>query len=103
MATVAAGKVHGIAPNAHLHLLKMKGDYNKGPRNGRPMDDSTYAVQPKALNKVLNEVRRHVSNNLARNSNAKSVVNMSWGISILTSHIIQCRLTIERSAIQSYQ
>jgi hypothetical protein len=77
MATIAGGKAHGIAPNANLYLLKIKGQWNKG--SGLPEDEKNGSVQPKALVKTFGVIRNHVRNRLATNANARSVINMSWG------------------------
>lgn len=46
MATIAAGKIHGIAPNADLYLLKAKGLWKTGgpgdDKKDRSFPDSCY-------------------------------------------------------------
>jgi hypothetical protein len=69
--------IHGVAPNANLHLLKMKGQFNSGDP-GAP--DKTYALQVQSILSVFNEVRRHVIARLDTDPDAKSVINMSWGV-----------------------
>jgi subtilisin family serine protease len=78
MATIAAGKIHGVAPNANLYLMKILGQWNLGTSTTRP--NQNYAVQPKALLKVLDEIQQHVESRLGSNQDAKSVINMSWGM-----------------------
>ncbi|KAH8716869.1 peptidase S8/S53 domain-containing protein [Phaeosphaeriaceae sp. PMI808] len=80
MAIIAGGKKHGISPQADLYLLKVTGTFNTGDVPRRK--DSAYAIQGPALSRVLAEVRRHIESRLARNPNAKSVINMSWGVSL---------------------
>jgi hypothetical protein len=77
MATIAAGKTHGVAPNANLYLLKTKGQWNTGrlPRE----DDKNVGLRPKAFVVVLEKIRNHVETRLTTDKNAKSVINMSWG------------------------
>jgi hypothetical protein len=76
MATVAAGKIHGITLNANLYLLKQKDDWNTGktPRE----ENRTGKLQADAVAEVLDVVRRDVGAKLTADSDAKSVINMSW-------------------------
>lgn len=69
--------IHGVAPNANLHLLKMKGQFNSG---GPGAPDKTYALQVRSILSVFNEVRRHVNARLGTDPESKSVINMSWGM-----------------------
>jgi hypothetical protein len=76
MASIAAGRIHGIARNADLYLLKTKGQWDAGP----PSREITNGpIEPAAMASVLGEVRRHVESRLATNPRAKSVINMSFG------------------------
>jgi hypothetical protein len=77
MAIVAAGKTWGIAPNANLHLLKIRGEWNRGTTGILP--NEVYATQRKALEVAFDEIQGHVEDRLALDSSAKSVINMSWG------------------------
>jgi hypothetical protein len=77
MATIAAGKTHGIAPNANLYLLKTKGQWNTGKSEGEA--DKNASLQPKALSKVMQKIREHIQDRLDADKDAKSVINMSWG------------------------
>jgi hypothetical protein len=76
MATVATGKIHGITPNANLYLLKQKGDWNTGkiPREENRIDK----LQADAVAEVLDVVHRDVEAKFTADSDAKSVINMSW-------------------------
>ncbi|KAF2676630.1 subtilisin-like protein [Lentithecium fluviatile CBS 122367] len=76
MAVIAAGKLRGIAPNANLFLAKTK---NKYRQSADPSRSSTAPVRPKALDFVLREVKQHISNRMAQDPLARSVINMSWG------------------------
>ncbi|KAF2789529.1 subtilisin-like protein, partial [Melanomma pulvis-pyrius CBS 109.77] len=92
MATIAGGKIHGIAPNADLFLVKTTGNFNRGPsteqeereeREGtRFIEDSNHPLQPGALEDSLNAVRDHILERLKVNPDAKSVINMSWGVQL---------------------
>jgi hypothetical protein len=55
----------------------MKGQFNSGDP-GAP--DKTYALQVQSILSVFNEVRRHVIARLDTDPDAKSVINMSWGV-----------------------
>jgi hypothetical protein len=79
MATIAAGKTHGVARNANLFLLKTKGQWNRISSGVSPVSDMSYAIQEKALLRVVNEIRRHVRRRIEADPAAKSVINMSWG------------------------
>lgn len=78
MAIIAAGKTLGIAPNANLYLAKTKNMYKDSyfDDNGRTHMGS---VQPKALDYVIQYIKRDVTRRLTANPAARSVVNMSWG------------------------
>jgi hypothetical protein len=82
MAIVAAGRTHGIAPNANLFLLKIKGQYNLG-KTDPPSQDKTYVLQIRALTRAFQEIRLHVNRRVTADANAKSVINMSWGESFV--------------------
>ncbi|KAH7089519.1 peptidase S8/S53 domain-containing protein [Paraphoma chrysanthemicola] len=82
MASIAAGRDDGIAPQANLYLLKMKGTWNTGNANSANNRDRSYATQPDALAQVLDRVRLHVRNRLIADPDTKSVINMSWGIKL---------------------
>jgi hypothetical protein len=97
MATIAAGKTHGIAPNANLYLLKTKGQWNRLSPDVLPVPDMTYAIQPKALTQVLGEIRRHIRRRLETDATAKSVINMSWGKSKFLNFTTEYTLTFSRS------
>jgi hypothetical protein len=77
MAIIAGGKVHGVAPNANLYLLKVKGQWNKGTSTAA--EERNGSVQPKALITTLGVIRNHIRNRLATDTNTRSVINMSWG------------------------
>jgi subtilisin family serine protease len=77
MATIAGGKIHGVAPNANLYLLKVKGQWNKG--SGSDADEKSGSVQPKALMTTFGVIRDHVRDRLIADAETKSVINMSWG------------------------
>lgn len=78
MAIIAAGRMRGVAPNADLFLLKIKGQYNLG-KVDPPSQDKTYVLQLRAVVRAFQVVRNHVHRRLAADANAKSVINMSWG------------------------
>ncbi|OAL01554.1 subtilisin-like protein [Phaeosphaeriaceae sp. SRC1lsM3a] len=80
MATIAGGKLHGLAPKANLYLFKIKGHWNSGRIPREP--DKLGKIQPKALITVLDKLRLHVNERLRANKEAKSVINMSWGVDI---------------------
>jgi hypothetical protein len=77
MATIAAGKLNGIAPNADLYLMKIKGQWNSGRIPHEP--DKSVKIHAAALVEAFDETKRDVQARLALNKNAKSVINMSWG------------------------
>jgi hypothetical protein len=77
MATIAAGKLNGIAPNADLYLMKIKGQWNSGRTPHEP--DKSVKIHAAALGEALEEIKRDVHARLDVNKNAKSVINMSWG------------------------
>jgi hypothetical protein len=79
MATIAAGKVEGVAPNANLHLIKAKGSYLKDASD--PDNFTPYAYQPSAIALALTKIRADVQRRLNADPNAKSVINMSFGMS----------------------
>jgi len=84
MATIAAGKQNGIAPKADLFLLKTKGQWNRPDSTSQPaVTEKNYAVQPLALLKALNTIRLDVETRLEEDKTAKSVVNLSSGMSAL--------------------
>jgi hypothetical protein len=78
MAIIAAGKSHGIAPNADLYLVKTKNGYQA---NNSSTDGAikTYGLQPLALDWAFNTVKRHIIQRKKENSESKSVINLSWG------------------------
>ncbi|KAF2011878.1 subtilisin-like protein [Aaosphaeria arxii CBS 175.79] len=89
MAAIAGGKLHGIAQNADLYLLKTKGVYNTHAWKN-PLDHSKgkvgpqdYGPTPKAIATVLSKVGRDISDRLAKDPSARSVINMSFGTSIV--------------------
>jgi hypothetical protein len=77
IATVAAGRIHGIAPNANLYLLKHEGDWNAGKTPHEKIRSGK--IQQGAVAEVLDVVRRHIEARLMADSGAKSVINISWG------------------------
>ncbi|KAF2272251.1 uncharacterized protein EI97DRAFT_470584 [Westerdykella ornata] len=77
MASIAAGKTIGVAPNADLYLLKTKGAFNRGDAPDRP--DTALGAQAVAMLGCLNRIQFHVENRLKVDKDAKSVVNMSFG------------------------
>jgi hypothetical protein len=77
MATVAAGKLDGIAPNANLYLIKIQGQWNSG--RTPPEADKSGKIQPKALGIAFDEIRRHVAARRSADPGTKSVINISWG------------------------
>jgi hypothetical protein len=77
MATIAAGKLNGIAPNADLYPMKIKGQWNSGRIPHEP--DKSVKIHAAALVEAFDETKRDVQARLALNKNAKSVINMSWG------------------------
>ncbi|KAF2728537.1 subtilisin-like protein, partial [Polyplosphaeria fusca] len=79
MATIAAGKTLGIAPNAHLHLVKGKNQYSTDGTTWR-----NYGYQPRAVSVALDEVRRHIMSRLRNDPSAKSILNLSWGVELNT-------------------
>jgi hypothetical protein len=90
MAVIAGGKVHGVAPNANLFLVKYKGQFNRGnPRNDvnnlNPGKELNHSVLPGAVARCLNIVRQDIARRLQTDPMAKSVINMSWG-KTLSSH-----------------
>lgn len=75
---MAAGKTYGIAPNADLFLVKIRnGCKNKFWDENR--QTHLAALQPEALDWVIQKVQAHILRRLSANSNARSVINMSWG------------------------
>ncbi|KAH7411597.1 peptidase S8/S53 domain-containing protein [Phaeosphaeria sp. MPI-PUGE-AT-0046c] len=78
MATIAGGKVHGIAPKANLYLLKFMGHWNSEKAAREP--DRLGKIQPMALTAVFDTLRLHVTRRLRVNKDAKSVINLSWGV-----------------------
>ncbi|KAI8942389.1 hypothetical protein NX059_000463 [Plenodomus lindquistii] len=78
MAGLAGGRDTGMAPNADLYLIKTKGHYRH--QTGDRLGTTGYTYF--GLRDVLNVVRRDIRSRLAANPDAKSVVNMSWGINI---------------------
>lgn len=74
MATIAAGNIYGIAPNADLHLVRTKGQIRTGGK------ENGYWRSP-ALNylSTLHFIDHIIGHINARGESAKSVVNMSWG------------------------
>jgi hypothetical protein len=87
MASIAAGKRTGIAPNADLFLVKTKGHWNPGTerenQEGRVVrsEDKALNVQPRALEDIVLRIRSHIEERLKSDPSAKSVINMSWGMS----------------------
>jgi subtilisin family serine protease len=78
MAIIAAGKKVGVAPNANLYLVKAKGAWARDAND--PTDDFLiYRYQIQAVDLALDRVRSEIQARLNTDSNAKSVVNMSWG------------------------
>jgi len=76
MATIAAGKIHGVAPNADLYLVKTKGQI-KDKTNPRILRHSPLNYNAALF--FLNAVKSHIKTRLAKDKNAKSVINLSWG------------------------
>jgi hypothetical protein len=88
MASLAAGKSVGMAPNADLFLAKYKGRWNTGrlqPQpdgTSTPLSDRDYAAQPEAVAAVLDRIRTHIEARLQAESTKDrvlSVINFSWG------------------------
>ena len=80
MATIAAGRINGIARNADLVLLKSQAEYNYNIEEGDPTPlvggpDKSYKFLPGALERCFSEIRRRVE----EDPNGRHVVNMSWG------------------------
>lgn len=78
MATVAAGKLNGIAPNADLYLMKIQGQWNSG-RTAPSDKDKAGKIHARALVTVFDEIQRDVIARLDANKDTKSVINISWG------------------------
>lgn len=90
MASIAAGKRTGIAPNADLFLVKAKGNYNFEEQNEQGetvrSKDRALVIQPAALQDILDTIREHIVQRLRSDPDTKSVVNMSWGMLDRTTH-----------------
>jgi subtilisin family serine protease len=89
MATIAAGKTLGVAPNANLYLMKTKGQWNRASSTSSPVSDMTLSLQNRALRRIFAEIREHVRQRLEKSNTAKSVINMSWG-KIIYVYFIPC-------------
>lgn len=81
MAVIAAGREHGVAPNADLYLVRTKGRYNRDSTDETDpgAQDRSWPLQAIAVNSALDHVRNDIESRLSANPSAKSVVNMSWG------------------------
>jgi transposase len=85
MASLVAGKNNGIAPNADLYLVKTKtrftGWVQPGVENtGPPQTPHLSTLNYEAMEYYLNLVEEHVTERLAKDPTAKSVINMSRGM-----------------------
>lgn len=76
MASIAAGKRIGVAPNADLYLLKPKGLYNTGAVGDKDRD---YGYTAQAIDAVLTEIRLDILQRTANDPECKSVINISFG------------------------
>jgi subtilisin family serine protease len=76
MATIAAGKQLGIAPNADLYLIKAKGNWAK---DAETAGYQSFGYQVTAISEALDQIRLHIQTRLNSDRSAKSVINMSWG------------------------
>lgn len=85
MACIAAGKKTGVAPNADLFLAKSKGNFDFEERDGQGQtvrsEARAFVMQPPALRNILDTIRDHIEQRLKSDPDAKSVINMSWGMS----------------------
>ncbi|KAF1963807.1 subtilisin-like protein [Byssothecium circinans] len=77
MATIAAGKQLGVAPNADLFLIKSKGSWAK---SATATESINIGYQAPGMSRVLLHVRSLIQSRLNADASAKSVINMSWGI-----------------------
>lgn len=75
MAIITGGRTLGIAPKANLFLIKAKGSFILKP--GDPF--KTLGYQFPAIEHVLTNLRHIINSKRAEDSDAKSVVQMSWG------------------------
>lgn len=78
MAIIAAGRIHGVAPSANLHLIKAKRTYLTDA-NDAADNFKIYVYQIAAVDQALTRIRSEIQARLNVDSAAKSVINMSWG------------------------
>jgi hypothetical protein len=76
MAAIAGGRLHGVAPNADMFLMKTKTHYHHTYGSGTSSTSLTYP----ALDYSLNVVEQHINDRLAQDPKSKSVINMSFGM-----------------------
>jgi len=70
--------VHGVASNADLHLVKIKGEHTNEMKVGQPDQDKPLlaGLRLAAVLDALDHVKGHVKENKRQ---GKAVVNLSWG------------------------
>lgn len=84
MASIAGGKIDGIAPKANLYLFKIQGHWNKNKQPPeKPEPDILAKIQPMPLMPVFDRLRMHVAKRLEKDKNTRSVIDMSWGEDLL--------------------
>ncbi|KAI4941965.1 hypothetical protein J4E91_010515 [Alternaria rosae] len=98
MATIAAGKIHGVAPNADLYLVKTKGQI-KDKTNPQVLRHSPLNYNAALF--FLNAVKSHIKARLAKDQNAKSVINLSWGLNVRTPLKPGGQFAIQRTLMSS--
>jgi hypothetical protein len=77
MASLAGGKIHGVAPNADLVLIKTKTAF-KGAGLNNPNKHNTN-IKYAALEFFTNAMEEDIERKLQQDSRRKFVINMSWG------------------------
>ncbi len=85
MASLAGGRVTGVAPNADLFLVKTKAQFRRGAGDGMSNGPITYS----AMSFFLNGIMEHIDGKLKKNPNAKSVINLSGGRSSFVTRSVQ--------------
>ena len=78
IASVAGGAVHGVASNADLHLIKIKGEQTN-PRKPGPPDPSNPLLAGLRWGAVRDALARVRSDVGVKKLQGKAVVNLSWG------------------------
>jgi hypothetical protein len=88
MARLATGRQIGVAPNADLYLIKIKGQYRK--RNG---GIGTTSFNPLSMRWFLSAFTENIEARLPEHPGKKIVINMSWGKTqeSLLLKLVSCR------------